>query len=197
MVFIKNILSGANLAGMSTTRDRVKDDYYATPREGTTPILDREVLRGSILEPACGEGHISEVVKEYYPNAEVVSTDLIDRGYGSGGIDFLTHNFNRKFDNIITNPPFKYAKEFIEKGLELANDKVIMFAKIQLLESEKRKELFETYPPKCIYVFSKRINPWRNGSPTDEKGKPWSSTMCFAWFVWEVGYKGKTSIEWI
>ncbi len=72
-----------------------------------------------------------------------------------------------------------------------------MFAKIQLLESEKRRELFEDYPPKYVYVFSKRVNPWRNGSPVDEKGKPWSSTMCFAWFVWEVGFKGEPIIRWI
>lgn len=182
---------------MSTTRNRVQNDFYATPPEATKAILDREILEGSILEPACGQGHISEVIKEYYPNSEVISTDLIDRGYGQGDINFLTYNYGRKFDNIITNPPFKYAKEFIKKGLELANKKVIMFAKIQLLESENRRELFEKYPPKYIYVFSKRINPWRNGSPVDEKGKPWSSTMCFAWFVWEIGYEGNSTVRWI
>lgn len=190
-------LSGTNLAGMSTTRDRVKDDYYATPPEATKAILNMEKLTGSILEPACGEGHISKVLEGCYPNAEIISTDLIDRGYGQGGVDFLTYNYNREFDNIITNPPFKYAKEFIERGLELANNKVIMFAKIQLLESEKRQGLFEKHPPKYIYVFSKRINPWRNGSPTDEKGKPWSSTMCFAWFVWEKGYVGEPIVRWL
>lgn len=197
MIFINNTLSGTNLAGMSTTRDRVKDDYYATPVEATKGILDREILDGNIFEPACGEGHISEIIKEYYPNSEVISTDLVDRGYGDGGINFLTHDFGRKFDNIITNPPFKYAKEFIERGLELANNKVIMFAKIQLVESVSRKELFEKFPPKYIYVFSKRVNPLRNGSPVDEKGKPWSSTMCFAWFVWEKGFEGETTFRWI
>ena len=194
---MSNVLSGTNLAGMSTTRDRVKDDYYATPPEATKVILDKEILKGSILEPACGEGHISEVLREYYSNSEIISTDLVDRGYGEGGIDFLTHDFGRKFDNVITNPPFKFAKDFIERGLELANDKVIMFAKIQLVESESRRKLFEEYPPKYIYTFSKRINPWRNGSLVDENGKPWSSTMCFSWFVWEVGFKGETIHRWI
>ena len=182
---------------MSTTRDRVADDYYATPPEATRAILDKEVLEGNILEPSCGEGHISEIIKEYYPDSDIVSSDLVDRGYGEGGIDFLTYEFKRKYDNIITNPPFKLAKEFIERSLQLANKKVIMFAKIQLLESEVRRELFEQYPPKYIYVFSKRINPWRNGDPLDEKGKPWSSTMCFAWFVWEVGFKGEPAVRWI
>ncbi len=194
---ISKVLAGTNLAGMSTTRKRVENDFYATPPEATKAILDREILEGSILEPATGQGHISKLLKEYYPHSEIISTDLIDRGYGQGGIDFLTYDYNRRFDNIITNPPFFLAKEFIERSIELANKKIIMLAKIQLLESEKRRSLFNSYPPKYIYVFSKRINPWRNGSPMDEKGKPWSSTMCFAWFVWEIGFKGEPVIRWI
>lgn len=191
------VLKGASLVGMSATRKRVKNDFYATPPEATKAILNKEILEGSILEPATGEGHISKILKKYYPNSEIISTDLIDRGYGHGNIDFLTHDYGRKFDNIITNPPFKLAQKFIEKALALANKKVIMFAKIQLLESESRRKLFEIHPPKYVYVFSKRINPWRNGSPVDEKGKPWASTMCFAWFVWYVGFKGEPTIRWI
>ena len=72
-----------------------------------------------------------------------------------------------------------------------------MFAKIQLLEGTERRKMFDKFPPKTVYVFSKRQNPLRNGSPVDEKGKPWASTMCFAWFVWEKGYNGKTEVSWI
>ena len=190
-------LNGTSLVGMSLNRTRVKNDYYATPPGAIKEILNREKLIGSILEPACGEGHISNLLKEYYPKQEITSTDLVDRGYGDGGVNFLTYKFEKKFDNVITNPPFKFAKEFIEKSLEIANKKVIMFAKIQLLEGQSRKEMFETTPLKYIYVFSKRQNPWRNGNPVDEKGKPWASTMCFAWFVWEKEYDGKPYIKWI
>lgn len=114
-----------------------------------------------------------------------------------GGVDFLTHEFNCKFDNIITNPPFNLAQEFIERALELSNDKVIMFAKIQLLEGNKRRELFDNTPLKYVYVFSKRVNPLRNGEELDEKGKPWSSTMCFGWFVWEHDYEEEPIIRWL
>ena len=72
-----------------------------------------------------------------------------------------------------------------------------MFAKIQLLEGTKRREMFDNTPLKYVYVFSKRQNPLRNGSPTDEKGKPWASTMCFAWFVWEQGYISEPIIRWL
>lgn len=197
-----NNLTGTSLAGMSTTRERVDNDFYATPFNATEAILKKEKLSGSILEPAAGQGHISKVLREFYPYSEIVSTDLIDRDSPFGidvipNVDFLTYNYNRKFDNIITNPPFKLAKEFILRALELANDKVIMFAKIQLLEGQDRLKMWEDTPIKKIYVFSKRVNPMRNGSEVDENGKPWSSTMCFAWFVWERNFEDLPTVEWI
>lgn len=190
------------MAGKSPTRSRAENDFYATPFETTVAILDRVPLVGSILEPAAGQGHISKLLMERYPNSEVVSTDLVERedkfACGvQGGIDFLTYDFGRRFDNVITNPPFSLAKEFIEKALEVSNDKVIMFAKIQLLEGEKRRPLFDTNPPKYVYVFTKRQSPLNNGSAVDENGKPWATTMCFAWFVWEHGFVGEPTIRWI
>lgn len=195
-------LKGTNLVGMSQTRERVENDFYATPRNATEAILNMVELKGSILEPAAGQGHISVVLKEKYPYNEIVSTDLVQRNekFGvpiQGGIDFLTHDFNRKFDNIITNPPFNMAQEFIERALQLADDKVIMFAKIQLLEGNKRKEMFDNAPLKYVYVFSKRVNPLRNGEELNENGKKWSNTMCFAWFVFEKEYEGEPVIRWI
>ena len=72
-----------------------------------------------------------------------------------------------------------------------------MFAKIQLLEGDKRRKMFDNSPLKYVYVFSKRVNPLRNGEATDENGKPWASTMCFAWFVWDLEYEGEPIIRWL
>ena len=191
------VLNGSSLAGGTPMRGRVENDYYATPPESTQALLNVLELNGSTLEPACGEGHISEVLKSNYPNSEVVSTDLIDRGYGSGGINFLEHTYDRTFTNVITNPPFKHMREFVEKSLEISTDKVIMFGKIQFLEGQRRKEFLENSPLKYVYVFSERQNPMRNGSPVDENGKKWSSTMCFAWYVWEKGYEGEPIVRWL
>lgn len=187
---------------MSTTRERVDNDFYATPLNAIEAILNEVKLDGSILEPAAGQGHISKTLKDYYPYSEIISTDLIQREerFGipiQGGVDFLTYDFGRKFDNVITNPPFNLAQEFIEKALKVSNDKVIMFAKIQLLEGSKRREMFDNTPLKYIYVHTKRVNPLRNGEELDEKGKPWASTMCFAWFVWEHGYEGEPIVRWL
>lgn len=203
-------LTGTSLVGDSVSRERVEEDYYATPPEATRVLLDAFGINNckTFLEPACGEGHISKELERWYGKlgysigTEIIitSSDLIYRGYGKGSIDFLTLGsigLQKKWDCIITNPPFKLAQEFIEKALQLSNKYVIMFAKIQLLEGIARKKLFDKYPPKYIYVFTDRVNPLRNGSPFDEKGKPWASTMCFAWFVWEIGFEGEPRIRWL
>ncbi|WP_368262796.1 hypothetical protein [Clostridium disporicum] len=183
--------------GGGGTHSRQVDDFYATPYETTRKILDEIKLEGSILESACGQGHISEVLKEYYPDQKIVSTDIVDRGYADELKDFLKDDFE-KFDNVITNPPFKYAKEFVEKSLEISNDKVIMLLKIQFLESKSRKEFLQNSPLKYIYVFSERQNTMKDGSPINPlTGKPWSSTMLLAWFVWEKGYEGEPIVRWL
>ena len=192
-------LKGSALAGTSSTRERAENDYYATPYESTKALLDVESFIGDFIEPCVGGGHIAEVVKEYYPNSNVVGVDLVDRGYDN---TIVSNYFDYKFDgdfNVVTNPPYSMAQEFLEHSMDNLKEgkKVAMFLKIQFLEGAKRRELFKKYPPKVVHVFSKRQNPWRNGSPVDEKGKPWSSTMCFAWFVWEKGYNGQTTVNWI
>ena len=197
----KKTLTGRTLSGASTIRERVSNDYYATSYDSTKALLDNVEFCGNFLEPCVGGGHIVEVIKQYYPNSKVCCMDIVDRGYENTLVDdFLKHDFKeQKFDNVVTNPPYSLAQEFLEKSMDIIskNGKVAMFLKIRFLEGAKRKEMFKKYPPKYIYVFSKRQNPWRNGSPVDEKGKPWSTTMCFAWFIWEEGFKGEPIVRWL
>ena len=68
-------------------QQRQVDDFYPTHPTITQMLLDREELDGNIWEPACGRGDMSQVFIDR--GYDVLSTDLIDRGYGEGGIDFL------------------------------------------------------------------------------------------------------------
>ena len=192
------MLKGTSLVGTSTSRDRVENDYYATQPSSVEDLLLKENVHGRVLEPCVGGGHIADVLKTVADRVDC--TDLVDRGYdGTVVLDFLEQNVSPIYDWVVTNPPYKLAQDFIEQSLRATKDggHVAMFLKIQFLEGNKRKLFFEETPPKTVYVFSKRQNPLRNGEALDEKGKPWSSTMCFAWFLWEKGYSGKTTIEWI
>lgn len=196
------VLSGGQLAGGNSTSKREENDFYATNPETLKMFLyefwkDNTFEGNEILEPACGQGHISKTLKELLPNFNITSTDLIDRGYGVGGIDFLTYDYKKMFDVVITNPPFSLAKEFIEKGLKISNKHVIMLCKIQLLEGTKRKEMFFNTPLKYVYVHTTRQATWKEGKPLDPNGKKWATTMCLAWFVWDKDYKGEPIIRWI
>ena len=106
--------------GMHSHADR-GHDFYATPPEAVHSLIaiERKWFPDCrvIWEPACGDGAISKVLESYH--YDVVSTDLVDRGYGEGGRDFLTCA-SLVNSAIITNPPFKLAREFIDTALEHA-----------------------------------------------------------------------------
>lgn len=141
-------------------------------------------------------GYISRVLLQHGYN--VLSTDLIMRDFDGQKetLDFLEFSGTNIDKDIITNPPYKFAKEFVEGSLNAVSTghKVAMFLKLTFLESEGRKKLFEKYPPKKIYVFSKRVNCAKNGN---EKEFNESSAVCYAWFIWEKGYKGLPELDWI
>lgn len=67
-----------------------------------------------------------------------------------------------------------------------------MFLKLTFLESKSRKQLFEQYPPKTIWVSSSRINCAKNG----DFDKYPSSAVAYAWYIWEKGYTGDTVVKW-
>lgn len=201
-------LQGAKLAGGNPKDERVEYDFYATDPKAVEKLLLKYSINGNkILEPCVGNGNIADTIKKFYTNVtDITGVDIVDRGYPNTIVqDFLSWQTDKKFEAIITNPPYSLAKEFVEKGMELLTDEsedtcngqMAMFLKIQFLEGAKRKELFEKYPPKYIYVFRNRMATWNNGEPLDPNGKRWATTMCHAWFVWEKGSTTEPIIRWL
>ncbi len=178
-----------------TDKERQNEDYYATDPKAAKLLLELETFSPQIWECACGEGHLSKV----FINAGYVvkSTDLFDRGFGETGIDFLAIDNQTWNGDIITNPPYRYAQEFIEKALLIIpeGNKVAMFLKIQFLEGKGRKELFRTQPPKYIYVSSSRLLCAKNAE-FDKMIAGGGSAVAYCWFVWHKGYKGDTILKW-
>lgn len=182
-------------ASNHTDEDREINDFYATDPIAIDVLCNEETFEGKIWECSCGEGHLSKrLIEKGY---KVYSSDLIDRGYGKSNIDFL--KIDKKIDcNIITNPPYKYAVEFIYKALDTIPDgkKIAMFLKLQFMESKIRKKLFIEYPPKVIYVSSGRILCAKNGEFQKMKDGG-GSAVAYAWYVWEKGHTGNTIVKWV
>lgn len=186
-----SVAQSHRVAGVAVDHDaREKDDFYPTPPEGTEALLKVETFSGPIWEPACGDGAISEVLKAH--GYAVESTDLVDRGYGKHGIDFLME-YQPLAPNIVTNPPFKMVAPFIRKSLHLTTGKTAMLLRLACLEGAARRPLFNEFPLARVWVFSKRLQFKRPGWEDTGAG----GMLPFAWFVWEHGYTGKPTLGWL
>ncbi|CAB4176061.1 hypothetical protein UFOVP1672_66 [uncultured Caudovirales phage] len=177
------------MVGDSPDDSRESNDFYPTPPMATDALLAVESFDGDIWEPACGDGAISKVLEA--KGYRVISSDLVDRGYGETGTDFL-FEFAPRTKHIITNPPFKLAVQFIDKSLALTTGKVAMLLRITALEGIERRKMFEKTPLARVWIFSKRITFARGGVESHGGGM-----LAFAWFVWEHGYTGKPTLGWI
>ena len=180
-------------ASSHSQNEREQHDYYATEPKAVRMLLEIEHFEGKIWECACGEGHLSEEMKRL--GREVYSTDIVDRNYPDRIMDFLGIENNEQVDfNIITNPPYRYANEFISKALSIIprGKKLALFLPIRYLEGKQRKAIFKLMPPKVVYVSSSRIKCAMNG----DFNKMTGSAVSYAWFVWEKGYSGDTTLKW-
>ncbi len=190
---MESITSTLRVLGSTTVvgSDREQHDFYATEPKAVELLLDEEQFQKDILEPCCGLNHITDVLKNR--GYQVTTSDLIDRGVGAEVKDFF--EYESWYGDIVTNPPYSQAVDFVEHSLKIIEEgsRVAMFLKIQFLEGKKRKEFFKKYPPKYIYVASSRLRCAKNG----EFDKYGSSAVCYAWFVWEKGYRGESSVRWI
>jgi len=168
-------------------------DFYPTPAWATEALLRHVKFQGSIWEPCCGEGDMSEVlIKAGY---KVFSSDKYDRGYGRRQ-DFLSLTDSYKpFDNIVTNPPFAIAEDVLSHALVLARRKVCLLLRLAFLETHSRYHRFYSKrPPSRVLVFAERLSMYPAGDKRTSGG-----TMAMAWFVWSNNITGKasTTLEWI
>lgn len=182
-------------ASNHTEKERQKEDYYATDPIAVEFLLDLETFNKDVWECACGERHLSKVLEKRGFN--VRSSDIIQRCDDIEEYDFLgMENIEWKGD-IITNPPYKYAKEFVYKALQIIpkGNKIAMFLRVQFLEGKERKELFLNFPPTKVLVSSSRILCAKNAE-FEKMKQGGGSAVAYAWFIWQKGYKGDTIIKW-
>lgn len=191
---------------------RQEDDFYATNPEAIEKLLDNcsdylntrfkdmQFMNYSIWECACGNGNLVHALKNR--GYAVLATDIKDRGCGLSGVDFLKADpiklFTRKEPYIIlTNPPYSLATEFIEHALEILPEVGLYIVLMNITYLAGQKRYREIYSKGClreVYVFSKRVECWKNGErPKDKCG----SIANYAWYVFQKGYNGQPTLYWL
>lgn len=173
--------------------NRETHDFYPTWPAATEALLGVERFDGPIWEPACGDGAMSRVLES--AGHEVISTDLIDRGFGEGGRDFLME-WQPLAPNIVTNPPFRWAREFIDRALQLTTGKVALFLRLAFLEGQERGRWLPETPLARVWIMSRRvpIQRGRMANPGKEEG---GGVIAFAWFVWDHSHSGPPTLGWL
>jgi hypothetical protein len=182
-------LNGGFKPTMKRFADLSGPDFFPTPRWATFALVENEKFSGEIWECACGDGTMSRVLAE--TGQPVRSTDLYDRGFGESGVDFLTSQSGA--DNIVTNPPYNCAEQFVASGVKHAKRKFALLLRLAFLEGANRaRTIFASTPPSRVWVFSERITFYPGG--VEPKG---SGTTAYGWFVWDKDAPGSTELKWI
>ena len=156
--------------------ERADRDFYATHPKAVEMLLELEQFSENVWEPCAGNNMITNVLIEH--GHKVRNSDIVDRTGDIEIFDFLQEPQDDTQDcDIITNPPYKYAREFVENSMRWVKN---------------RRELFKKYPPKYVYVSTSRMNCLKNG----EMGQLEGGAVCFCWFVWEKGFIGEPTVRW-
>jgi hypothetical protein len=187
-------------ASNHTDHDRQKHDLYCTHPQALKDFLnayrdrDHNVISNNIWESASGLMHLVKVLQDQHYN--VIASDAWDYGTGARTIDFLEDEpIDMNGIDILTNPPYGIINDWTKRGLEILENgqRMFLLVKIQFLETLARREIFDVNPPKFIYVYSKRQLCAMNGNFENYA----SSAVCYAWAVFEKGYRGDTIVKWI
>jgi hypothetical protein len=152
----------------SLTNKPVKNDVYHTPTVCTEALAKVEAgyWPKTIWEPCAGRGDLSSVLKD--KKFTVIETDLAQR------VDFLKTTEARA-SAIVTNPPYRYATEFILHAHKLGVTYHAWLLKADFFNAQRALQLVDAigYPVR-IWMLTDRPDFLGQGNPT----------MNCSWYVW-------------
>ncbi len=187
-------------------------DYFPTPPWATRALIahilmpraaTRPLNEMTCWEPAAGEGHMAEVLREYFAHVHASDVHDYSKGYPIG--DFIGGGLlgraecPHQTDWVITNPPFNTAAQFLDRALSEARTGVALLLRTSWLESEDRYvNIFKDRAPAFVCQFSERVAMIKGRWNPDA-----SSATSYAWFVWRAAETGQlesggvTVLQWI
>lgn len=177
--------------------DREAHDFYPTPDWVTEALLKHVTLREAIWEPCCGDGAMARVLER--AGHKVVATDLVDRGFGRGGVDlFACQAFPAGCRSLVTNPPYGDGGEttrigrssvelqrFVRHALSLterANGQLALLVRFQWMAGKRAAALISSGPLSRVVVLTKRIRWFDMGERTN------AGQHHHAWLFWDCSH---------
>lgn len=180
---------------------RVDKDKYYTPMRDVKIIVDsiswKEV--NTFLEPCTGDNRIVDTVINIANLSYKRSINTYEYEIDLG-LDFLREPYlNFKIDVCITNPPYSFSQEFIEKAIKQCKS-VFMFLPLNFLGSQKRFDFWCEHSPTNLLISSKRPSFVHFCKICGSSYLPDQEIECcnksitkttdsneYAWFCWDYG----------
>ena len=178
--------------------ERVDADAYRTPPQPIEALLDHVAFEGLTWECAAGEGDMSAVLRRR--GMRVVTSDIRRTGTDWDDTDFLALStvvvidalIRQGLKNIITNPPYSVADDFVRRALAITK---VTGGKVAMLLGHdydtalvQRRWAFRDHPAWSCKIQIPRIS-WLN---FEKKSGP---RQIHAWFVWSWSHQGDPVIK--
>ena len=175
--------------------ERDPNDWYVEPFECSAALFAMERFEGAIWDPACGSGRIVQEARR--AGLQAKGSDLIQRSeFCEVTSDFLAGTPRTKSANIVSNPPFGIAEEFVHRALALVrtNGKVAMLLPLVWMAGfSTKRDWLPSSPLRRVYPISPRPS-MPPGAVIEAGVRPGNGTKDFAWFVWQNRYVGAPEI---
>lgn len=150
---------------------------FQTPPYALEPLLPYLKKGWHIWECACGKGYLVKGLQDLGYHA--IGTDI------ATGQDFFTYELGL-YDCIITNPPFRFKGQFLQRCYELGKPFALLMP-LTALETKQRQQLMQRYGIEII-LLDRRIN--FETPNMVEKSSSWFAT---AWFTNGLGIGAQLS----
>ena len=171
---------------------RKDNELYLTPDWCTEVLLRNVEFEGLTWEPAAADGRMADVL--FKNNIKTIATDIepLDRQVKQHDFLLSPGPLQGKFKNIVTNPPYKLAQQFIEQAISIiepVKGTVAMLLRNEYDSAATRQHLFSGCPGFSFKLVLTRRPKWAPG-----KGN--SPRHNFSWFVWDFNAAGPPTLKW-
>ena len=165
------------------------DEHYVEPFWVSERLFEEEAFYGGIYDPACGFGHI--ITSAVKARLDAYASDIADRGQSSELRDFL--EYNGKYPNIVSNPPFNIFEDFAQHALTVALRKVALIMPTARLNAAR---WLESTPLRRVWLLTPRPS-MPPGHVITSGGKVGGGKSDYCWLVFEHGYRGEPELRWM